>query len=63
MLGPVAGPGNVHSFVFPEGKEGRIVADVVRLEKGPTAGLEPSVLEHLVKLSVGVKERIYPELQ
>jgi hypothetical protein len=57
-------PGKAHSFVFPGCNDGRIVADVVRLEKGHTEGLEPSVLEHLVKLIVGVKgSKIQKQLQ
>src|ERR1700730_17500761 len=35
---------------FLDCKDGRIVADVVRLEKGHTEGLEPGITEELVKL-------------
>jgi pimeloyl-ACP methyl ester carboxylesterase len=47
---PRAGTANV--FVYPNCKEGRIVADVVRLDKGHTEGLEPNVSEELVKLMI-----------
>jgi hypothetical protein len=43
--------------VFPDCKDGRIVADVVRLEKGHTEGFEPSVTEHFVKLIVISEEQ------
>ena len=36
--------------MFPGCKDGRVVADVVRLDKGHTEGLEPKVTEELVKL-------------
>lgn len=45
---PAAGKAQV--FVFPDCKDGRVVADVVRLDKGHTEGLEPKVTEELVKL-------------
>ena len=62
--GLLPGPGKAHSFVFPGCKDGRIVADVVRLEKGHTEGLEPSVTEHLVKLIVSAKgSKIQKQLQ
>jgi hypothetical protein len=38
--------------VYPNCTNGRVVADVVRLEKGHTEGLEPNVTEALVKLMV-----------
>ena len=33
-------------------RDGRVVADVVRLDKGHTEGLEPRVTEELIKLMV-----------
>jgi hypothetical protein len=44
--------GNAQIFAFSNCKDGRIVADVVRLEKGHTEGLEPNITEELVKLIV-----------
>jgi hypothetical protein len=43
-------PGTAEVYVYPNCKVGRVVADVVRLEKGHTEGLEPNVTEELVKL-------------
>ncbi len=42
--------GKAHIYQFPNCKDGRIVADVERLEKGHTEGLEPNITEALVKL-------------
>ena len=53
--GLLPAPGKAQSFVYPDCKDGRIVADVVRLEKGHTEGLEPNVTEHLVKLMLSAK--------
>jgi hypothetical protein len=39
-------------WVYPGAKDGRVIADVVRLDKGHTEGLEPHVTEALVKLIV-----------
>jgi len=47
---PAAGKAQV--FAFPNCKDGRVVADVVRLDKGHTEGLEPKITEELVKLLV-----------
>ena len=48
--GLLPAPGKAQMFVFPGCKDGRVVADVVRLDKGHTEGLEPKVTEELVKL-------------
>jgi hypothetical protein len=45
-------PGKAQMFVFPNCKDGRVVADVVRLDKGHTEGLEPKITEELVKMIV-----------
>jgi pimeloyl-ACP methyl ester carboxylesterase len=46
---PRSGRANV--YVFPGCKGGRVVADVVRLQKGHTEGLEPNVTEKLIQLA------------
>ena len=59
----VFGPGStgVHRsgaaevYVYPNCKDGRVVADVVRLDKGHTEGLEPNVMEEIVKLMVSAR--------
>lgn len=48
-------PGTAEVFVYPKCKDGRLVADVVRLEKGHTEGLEPNVTEQLIKLMLSAK--------
>ena len=47
------GPGRAEIFVYPNAAGGRVVADVVRIGKGHTEGLEPKVTEELVRLMVG----------
>jgi hypothetical protein len=48
-------PGRARIYSYERCKDGRVVADVVRLEKGHTEGLEPNVTEALVKLMVSAK--------
>lgn len=48
--GLLPAPGKGQVFVYPDCKDGRVVADVVRLDKGHTEGLEPKVTEELIKL-------------
>lgn len=48
--GLLPAPGKAQVFVYPGCKDGRVVADVVRLEKGHTEGLEPKITEELIKL-------------
>lgn len=49
------GPGTAQVFVYPNCEGGRFVADIVRLGKGHTEGLEPNVTEEIVKLMVSAK--------
>ena len=46
------GPGTAQMWTYPGARDGRVIADVVRLNKGHTEGLEPRVTEALVKLMV-----------
>ena len=48
--GLLPAPGKAEISVYPSCKDGRVVADVVRLEKGHTEGLEPKITEELIKL-------------
>ncbi|HEY6305989.1 MAG TPA: alpha/beta hydrolase [Candidatus Angelobacter sp.] len=48
-------PGKAEVYVYPGCKDGRVVADIVRNDKGHTEGLEPAVTEELVKLMVSAK--------
>jgi hypothetical protein len=45
-------PGRAEVFVYPGCDDGRVLADVVRIDKGHTEGLEPAVTEALVSLMV-----------
>jgi pimeloyl-ACP methyl ester carboxylesterase len=47
--------GRAQVYVYPGCKGGRVVADVVRLQKGHTEGLEPNVTEKLISLAVSAK--------
>ncbi len=53
--GLLPAPGKAQAHVYPDCKDGRIVADVVRLEKGHTEGLEPKVTEELIKMMLSAK--------
>ena len=53
--GLLPGPGKARMFVYADCRDGRVVADVVRVDKGHTEGLEPAVSEELVKLMVSAK--------
>jgi pimeloyl-ACP methyl ester carboxylesterase len=48
-------PGRAEVFVYPSCSSGRVIADVVRIDKGHTEGLEPLVTEELVKLMLSAK--------
>ena len=48
-------PGKAEVYIYPDCKDGKIVADVVRIDKGHTEGLEPKITEELVKLMVSAK--------
>ena len=47
--------GSAEVFEYPHCKDGRVVADVVRMGKGHTEGLEPQVTEDLIKLMLSAK--------
>jgi hypothetical protein len=48
--GREARPGTAQVFVYPNCRNGRVVADVLRLDKGHTEGLEPRVTDTLLGL-------------
>ena len=54
--GLLPGPGKAEVYEYPKCKGGRIVADVVRIDKGHTEGLEPRVTEQLIKLMLSAKK-------
>ena len=53
--GLLPAPGKAQVYLYPDCHDGMIVADVVRLEKGHTEGLEPKVTEELIKLMLSAK--------
>ncbi len=48
-------PGTAEVFVYPSCESGLVVADIIRLDKGHTEGLEPKVTEHIVKMMLSAK--------
>ncbi len=42
-------------MAFADCKDGRVVADVIRIDKGHTEGLEPLVTEELVLMMLSAK--------
>lgn len=48
-------PGRAEVFVYPTCADGRVVADLVRIDKGHTEGLEPRVTEELVRMMVAAR--------
>jgi len=52
VWGMKARPGTARTFVYPKCRNGRLVADVERMDKGHTEGLEPHVTEAIVKMMV-----------
>ena len=44
--------GKAEIYEFPKCKDGRVVVDVQRLDKGHTEGYEPHITEELVKMMV-----------
>ncbi|MEW6129520.1 MAG: alpha/beta hydrolase [Acidobacteriota bacterium] len=53
--GLLPAPGKAQVQIYPDCKDGRVVADVVRIDKGHTEGLEPKVTEELIKLMLSAK--------
>jgi hypothetical protein len=53
--GLLPAPGKAQVSIYPDCKDGMVVADVVRIEKGHTEGLEPGITEELVKLMLSAK--------
>lgn len=47
-------PGTAEVYIFPNCDEGQVVADIVRLNKGHTEGLEPRVTHYIAQLMASV---------
>jgi len=48
-------PGTTEILAYRNCRDGRIVADVVRRDKGHTEGLEPKVTEELMKMMLSAR--------
>jgi hypothetical protein len=53
--GTTARPGTAEVFVFDGCRDNRVVADVIRLEKGHTEGLEPMVTQAILDMMMSSK--------
>lgn len=47
--------GRSEVYVYPDCEDGRVVADVVKLQKGHTEGYEPNITEALVRLALSAQ--------
>ena len=54
VWGTTPRPGKSEVFVYPNCEGGRVVADIVRIDKGHTEGYEPNLTEEIVKLMLSV---------
>ncbi|MDP3739179.1 MAG: alpha/beta hydrolase [Hyphomonadaceae bacterium] len=48
-------PGTAKIWAYPDCADGRVVADISRLDKGHTEGLEPKITEEIVKMMLSAK--------
>lgn len=55
VWGREAAPGTADVYIYPACADNRVVADVVRLDKGHTEGLEPEVTQHILQLMASAK--------
>lgn len=53
--GTTARPGTAQVYVFEGCKDGRVVADVIRMNKGHTEGLEPKVTQTILDMMMSSK--------
>lgn len=53
--GTYARPGTAQVYVYEGCRDGRVVADVIRMEKGHTEGLEPVITAEILKLMISAK--------
>ena len=53
--GREARPGTAEVYAYPDCEGGRLVADVLRIDKGHTEGLEPRVTEALIELMASAR--------
>lgn len=53
--GLLPAPGKAEVYLYSDCKDGRVVADAVRIDKGHTEGLEPKITEELIQLMLSAK--------
>lgn len=53
--GTTARPGTAQVYEFPKCKDGRVVVDVIRMNKGHTEGLEPKIMDTILKYMMDAK--------
>jgi hypothetical protein len=53
--GLLPAPGKAEIYLYSDCKDGRVVADAVRIDKGHTEGLEPKITEELIQLMLSAK--------
>lgn len=53
--GTTARPGTAQVYEFPKCKDGRVVVDVIRMNKGHTEGLEPKIMDTILKYMMSAK--------
>jgi pimeloyl-ACP methyl ester carboxylesterase len=53
--GTTARPGTAQVYAFEGCKDGKVVADVIRMEKGHTEGLEPKITQKILDMMMSAK--------
>jgi pimeloyl-ACP methyl ester carboxylesterase len=53
--GTTARPGTAEVYEFPGCRDGRVVVDVIRMNKGHTEGLEPNIMDTIVQYMLEAK--------
>ena len=51
-----ARPGKAQVYIYPNCDNGHVVADIIRMDKGHTEGLEPNITEEIVKMMLSVRK-------
>jgi pimeloyl-ACP methyl ester carboxylesterase len=57
IWGLAARPGTARVYLYPKCASGKVVADIIRMDKGHTEGLEPKVTEEIVKLMMSASKK------
>jgi hypothetical protein len=57
IWGLKARPGTAQMYLYPKCADGYVVADIIRMDKGHTEGLEPHVTEEIIKLMMSAQKK------